>query len=66
MGEVSYVETALLKRINKYELYSCYCPVGINDNEIYNINADTAAAGIAAALSAKRTHFDYGCRWDIT
>ena len=28
-------------------------PVGINDNEIYNINADTAAAGIAAALSAK-------------
>ena len=41
------------KRINKYELYSCYCSIGIHDNEIYNINADTAAAGIAAALSAK-------------
>lgn len=28
-------------------------PIGVNGNEVYNINADNAAAGIAAALGAK-------------
>ena len=53
MGEVSYVETALLKGLINMNYIPVIAPVGINDNEIYNINADTAAAGIAAALSAK-------------
>ena len=53
VGEVSYVETALLKGLINMNYIPVIAPVGINDNEIYNINADTAAAGIAAALSAK-------------
>ena len=28
-------------------------PIGVNGNEVYNINADNAAAGIAAALGQK-------------
>ena len=40
-------------------------PIGINGNEIYNINADNAAAGIAVALGQKSL-FYYGCRWNIT
>lgn len=32
-------------------------PIGINGNEIYNINADNAAAGIATALGAKELIF---------
>ena len=52
VGEVRYVETVLKGLINMNYI-PVIAPVGINDNEIYNINADTAAAGIAAALSAK-------------
>ncbi len=57
MGEVRYVETALLKGLINMNYIPVIAPVGINDNEIYNINADTAAAGIAAALSAKELIF---------
>ncbi|MDR4983205.1 acetylglutamate kinase [Bacillus cereus] len=57
VGEVSYVETVLLKRLIDMNYIPVIAPVGINDNEIYNINADTAAAGIAAALSAKELIF---------
>ena len=64
VGEVRYVETALLKGLINMNYIPVIAPVGINDNEIYNINADTAAAGIAAALSAKNS-FYYRCRWGI-
>ena len=57
VGEVRYVETALLKGLINMNYIPVIAPVGINDNEIYNINADTAAAGIAAALSAKELIF---------
>ncbi|MGG0302063.1 acetylglutamate kinase [Bacillus albus] len=57
VGEVSYVETALLKGLINMNYIPVIAPIGIHDNEIYNINADTAAAGIAAALSAKELIF---------
>ena len=53
VGEVSYVETALLKGLIDMNYIPVIAPIGINGNEVYNINADTAAAGIAATLSAK-------------
>ena len=53
VGEVSYVETALLKGLINMEYIPVIAPIGVNGNEIYNINADNAAAGIAAALGAK-------------
>ncbi|HDX9609481.1 TPA: acetylglutamate kinase [Bacillus toyonensis] len=57
VGEVSYVETTLLKKIVDMNYIPVIAPIGINGNEVYNINADTAAAGIADALSAKELIF---------
>ena len=57
MGEVSYVETALLKGLMNMEYIPVIAPIGVNGNEVYNINADNAAAGIAAALGAKELIF---------
>ncbi len=51
--EVSYVETALLKGLINMGYIPVIAPIGVNGNEIYNINADNAAAGIAATLGAK-------------
>ncbi|HHT7235508.1 MULTISPECIES: acetylglutamate kinase [Bacillus] len=57
VGEVSDVETVLLKSLIDMKYIPVIAPIGINDNEVYNINADSAAAGIAAALSAKELIF---------
>ncbi|MGE6538485.1 acetylglutamate kinase [Bacillus luti] len=57
VGEVSYVETALLKGLINMNYIPVIAPIGIHGNEIYNINADSAAAGIAAAISAKELIF---------
>lgn len=57
VGEVSYVEIALLKGLIDMNYIPVIAPIGINGNEVYNINADTAAAGIAYALSAKELIF---------
>jgi len=57
VGEVRYVETALLKGLINMNYIPVIAPVGINENEIYNINEDNSAAGIAAALSAKELIF---------
>ncbi|MGG1342896.1 acetylglutamate kinase [Bacillus toyonensis] len=57
VGEVSYVETTLLKKLIDMNYIPVIAPIGINGNEVYNINADTAAAGIADALSAKELIF---------
>ncbi|PGZ73816.1 acetylglutamate kinase [Bacillus sp. AFS029637] len=57
VGEVSYVETSLLKGLINSDYIPVIAPIGVGGNEIYNINADTAAAGVAAALSAKELIF---------
>ncbi|PFJ17010.1 acetylglutamate kinase [Bacillus cereus] len=57
VGEVSYVETALLKGVIDMNYIPVIAPIGINGNEVYNINADIAASGIAAALGATELIF---------
>ncbi|HDR7791869.1 TPA: acetylglutamate kinase [Bacillus luti] len=57
VGEVSDVETTLLKRLIDANYIPVIAPIGVHGNEVYNINADTAAAGIAAVLSAKELIF---------
>ncbi|GAB6413049.1 acetylglutamate kinase [Bacillus luti] len=57
VGEVSDVETALLKELINMNYIPVIAPIGIHGNEVYNINADSAAAGIAAAISAKELIF---------
>ena len=39
-------------------------PIGINGNEIYNINADNLRLGLQAL--GQKSLFYYGCRWNIT
>ncbi|KFN01426.1 acetylglutamate kinase [Bacillus clarus] len=57
VGEVSYVETSLLKGLIELNYIPVIAPIGISGKEAYNINADTAAAGIAEALGAKELIF---------
>ncbi|MGE7887886.1 acetylglutamate kinase [Bacillus cereus] len=57
VGEVSYVETSLLKGLMNMNYIPVIAPIGVKGNELYNINADNAAAGIAAALGAKELIF---------
>ncbi len=57
MGEVRYVETALLKGLINMNYIPVIAPVGINDNEIYNINADTAADWDCVRIICKKNSF---------
>ncbi|MFJ8527765.1 acetylglutamate kinase [Bacillus sp. NPDC094106] len=57
VGEVSRVETSLLKGLLDLNYIPVIAPIGIQGEHVYNINADTAAAGIAAALGAKELIF---------
>ena len=57
VGEVSYVETALLKGLINMEYIPVIAPIGVNGNEIYNINADNLRLGLRTALGAKELVF---------
>ncbi|MBY0597408.1 acetylglutamate kinase [Bacillus bingmayongensis] len=57
VGEVIGVETSLLKGLLDLNYIPVIAPIGIRGDQVYNINADTAAAGIAAALGAKELLF---------
>ncbi|PED09888.1 acetylglutamate kinase [Bacillus pseudomycoides] len=57
VGEVSGVETSLLKGLLDLNYIPVIAPIGVRGNQVYNINADTAAAGIAAALGTKELIF---------
>ncbi|HEK9102429.1 acetylglutamate kinase [Bacillus pfraonensis] len=57
VGEVSSVETSLLKGLLDLNYIPVIAPIGIRGDQVYNINADTAAAGIAYALGAKELLF---------
>ncbi|EEM04189.1 acetylglutamate kinase [Bacillus pseudomycoides] len=57
VGEVSGVETSLLKGLLDLNYIPVIAPIGVRGNQVYNINADTAAAGIAAAMGAKELIF---------
>jgi len=55
VGEPSHVDTTVLKALMAHHLIPVVAPVGSGeDGNTYNINADTAAGAIGAALAAKR------------
>jgi acetylglutamate kinase len=70
VGEVTDVNTDLVERLMGEELIPVIATIGVDgDGQAYNINADTAAAAIAAALHAEKlvylTDID-GIRTDVT
>ena len=55
VGESDHVDTGVLDALNAAKLIPVVAPVGSDGSgETYNINADTAAGAIAAALGATR------------
>ncbi len=55
VGEPSNVDVTVLHALMAHHLIPVVAPVGSGaDGETYNINADTAAGAVAAALNAKR------------
>jgi acetylglutamate kinase len=55
VGEPSHVDVTVLNALMQHHLIPVVAPVGSGeDGKTYNINADTAAGAIAAALNATR------------
>jgi len=55
VGEPAHVDTSVLEALNAADLIPVVAPVGCDaGGETYNINADTAAGAVAAALGATR------------
>ncbi len=55
VGEPAHVDVTVLNALMSHHLIPVVAPVGRGeDGETYNINADTAAGAVAAALNAKR------------
>ncbi|CAK0778330.1 Acetylglutamate kinase [uncultured Gammaproteobacteria bacterium] len=55
VGEPHHINTEILKTFESTDVIPVIAPIGVGDNgETYNINADTAAGAIAAALNAAR------------
>ncbi|MGB1147413.1 MAG: acetylglutamate kinase [Alphaproteobacteria bacterium] len=55
VGQPKHVNTAVIEAIRDAGLIPVIAPVGVDENgQGYNINADTAAGAIAAALKAER------------
>ncbi len=58
VGEITSINTSLLDLLVKDEYIPVIAPIGVGKNgESYNINADTVAGEIAAALSAQKLMF---------
>lgn len=57
VGEVTEVNTTLIKSLQKEGFIPVIAPVGVDDEgSTYNINADSVAGAVAAAMNAKRLH----------
>lgn len=55
VGEPSHVDTTILETASKAGMIPVVAPIGVGDDgHTYNINADTMAGAIAAALGAAR------------
>jgi acetylglutamate kinase len=55
VGEVAQVRAALLHRLDEGRFIPVIAPVGVDEKgQSYNINADLAAAAVAAALKAEK------------
>ncbi|WP_291326090.1 acetylglutamate kinase [Desulfovibrio sp. UCD-KL4C] len=57
VGEVTEVNTTLIKSLQRDGFIPVIAPVGVDDNgSTYNINADSVAGAVASAMNAKRLH----------
>ena len=55
VGEPAHIDVTVLNALMMHKLIPVVAPVGQGeDGKTYNVNADTAAGAIAAALNAKR------------
>ncbi len=54
VGCVKAVETVSLREVFSRQMIPVISPVGVNDGQLYNINADDVAAEVAAQLSAEK------------
>ncbi|MBK9472181.1 MAG: acetylglutamate kinase [bacterium] len=55
VGEVEQVNTAFLESLLAQEVLPVIAPIGVDANgEVHNVNADTAAGALAAALKAEK------------
>lgn len=55
VGEVTQVQTALLRSLENEDFIPVIAPIGVDEEGgTYNINADSVAGAVAAALRAKR------------
>ncbi len=55
VGEITHVSTKLLLTLNQANYISVIAPIGIDSQgQSYNINADTVAAEVAAAMGAEK------------
>jgi acetylglutamate kinase len=55
VGEPIAVNATILELLEKSDIIPVVAPIGVGaEGETYNINADTAAGAVAAALHAKR------------
>jgi len=58
VGKITSINTKLLNTLTQDEYIPVIAPIGVGeDGESYNINADTVAGDIAAALSAEKLMF---------
>lgn len=57
VGEVKFVRTTILQCLLANQFIPVVAPVGVMDGQLYNVNADTAAAAIATAINAKKLIF---------
>ncbi len=57
VGEVTKVNTTLIESLQSEGFIPVIAPVGVDDEgSTYNINADSVAGAVAAAMNAKRLH----------
>ena len=57
VGEVTEVNTTLIESLQSEGFIPVIAPVGVDDQgSTYNINADSVAGSVAAAMNAKRLH----------
>jgi acetylglutamate kinase len=55
VGDVDKIETSQLRALCRKDVIPVIAPLGVDENgQLYNINADTAAGEVAAALKAQK------------
>lgn len=54
VGEITKIDTALIQKLLSNNIIPVIAPIGSSNAQSYNINADTAASHIAAALGANK------------